>query len=176
MIWKHFLRRWKSFMQINNDIILNVESDSNELDKIIKDIVDKYAKELDEYMAKIKMVLTNPDDNLTDNELNKIMITLCSYAYFLSTEVETVGVRQDISDAIRSEKYNLAFMQSTGTVEFKKNQAESLVKEEDVVSLIYSRSYKMLKGKMDNTIRMSDAIKKIISNRIKVMELSLISV
>lgn len=102
MIWKHFLRRWKSFMQINNDIILNVESDSNELDKIIKDIVDKYAKELDEYMAKIKMVLTNPDDNLTDNELNKIMITLCSYAYFLSTEVETVGVRQDISDAIRS--------------------------------------------------------------------------
>ena len=67
-------------------------------------------------------------------------------------------------------------MQSTGTVEFKKNQAESLVKEEDVVSLIYSRSYKMLKGKMDNTIRMSDAIKKIISNRIKVMELSLKSV
>lgn len=67
-------------------------------------------------------------------------------------------------------------MQSTGTVEFKKNQAESLVKEEDVVSLIYSRAYKMLKGKMDNTIRMSDAIKKIISNRIKVMELSLKSV
>ena len=45
MIWKQFLRRWKSFMQINNDIKNNEESDSNELDKIIKDIVYKYVKE-----------------------------------------------------------------------------------------------------------------------------------
>lgn len=108
------------------------------------------------------------------DELNRIMIKLCSYAYFIVTKQELMGIRQDISEAIRAERYNEVYMNiSVGTIAKKTAEAESSVKEEAVIALIYNRVYKIMKGKYESVNRLIDVVKKIVSSRIQSMQLGL---
>ena len=160
-------------MRINNELQNKVEEDSKIIEDIVLDIVDKQTKEIDDYVRKIKTVLEQSADDLTLDDLNRIMIRMCSYAYFLTSKQELIGIRQDISEALRAERYNDTYMNlSSGTVARKSAESESAVKEEAMVALIYSRSYKILKGKYDSTVRLCDAVKKVISNRIQIMQLA----
>ena len=121
----------------------------------------------------IKTVLEMDSDDLTMDELNRIMIRLCSYAYFIVSKQELMGIRQDISEAIRAERYNEAYMNlTTGTVAKKTAEASEAVKEEAVVALVYSRAYKIMKGKYESVNRLIDAVKKIVSARIQTMQLT----
>lgn len=161
-------------MNINKELQDKVEADSNVIESIVIDIVEKQTKEIDDYINKIRYVLEKEADDLTLEDLNRIMIRLCTYAYFLTSKQELIGIRQDISEAIRAEKYNDAYINmSVGTVAKKTATANEAVKEEALIALIYSRSYKILKGKYEVTNRMIDAIKKIISARIQTMQLGL---
>ena len=157
-------------MEINRDLQNKVENDSSMIENIVIDIVDSKTKELDNYVLKIKRVIENED--LTIEDLQRIMIRLCSYAYFISSAQELMGIRQDISEAIRIERYNNVYVNLTvGTVAKKTAEASEAVKEEAVIALIYSRVYKILKGKYDVTNRMIDAVKKIISAKIQSMQI-----
>lgn len=157
-------------MEINRDLQNKVENDSSMIENIVIDIVDSKTKELDNYVLKIKRVIENED--LTIEDLQRIMIRLCSYAYFVSSAQELMGIRQDISEAIRIERYNNVYVNLTvGTVAKKTAEASEAVKEEAVIALIYNRVYKILKGKYDVTNRMIDAVKKIISAKIQSMQI-----
>lgn len=158
-------------MKVNEVTKATIESDSQILEKIVNDIVGSYTKELDEYVHKIKSVLDDDTDGLTEHDLNQIMIKLCSYMYFIGSKQELLGIRADISDALRDEKYHLAFMNATGTVASKESQALNSVKEEEVIKIIYDRAYKIMKNKYAAVDKWIDAIKKILSMRIKLMEM-----
>lgn len=151
-----------------------VEQDSQIVEEIVVEIVEAQTKELDEYVQNIKSVLEMDSDDLTMDELNRIMIRLCSYAYFVVTKQELMGIRQDISEAVRAERYNEAYMNiSVGTIAKKTAEAESSVKEEAVIALIYSRAYKIMKGKYESVNRLIDVVKKIVSSRQQQMALGL---
>lgn len=157
-------------MEINRDLQNKVENDSNMIENIVIDIVDSKTKELDNYILKIKQIIEYED--LTIEDLQRIMIRLCSYAYFVSSAQELMGIRQDISEALRIERYNNVYVNLTvGTVAKKTAEASEAVKEEAVIALIYNRVYKILKGKYDVTNRMIDAVKKIISAKIQSMQI-----
>lgn len=159
-------------MEINQEIQQKVEVDSQVIERIVIDVVEAQTKELDEYVQNIKKVLEMDSDDLTTDELNRIMIRLCSYAYFVASKQELMGIRQDISEAIRAERYNEAYMNLTvGTVAKKTAEAESAVKEEFIIALIYSRAYKIMKGKYDSVNRLIDAVKKILTSKIQTMQL-----
>lgn len=160
-------------MKINREIQERVEQNSFAVEEMVNQIVDKYTSELDKYVNKIKAVLESGEE-LELNDLNQIMIRLCSYAYFLSSKQELIGIRKDISESIKDEKYNQVYMNlSVGTVANKTAKAEEESKEEAIVGLIYDRAYKIMKNKYDSTVRLVDATKKIISSRISVAELGL---
>ena len=160
-------------MKINKEIQERVEQNSFAVEEMVNQIVDKYTSELDRYVNKIKNVLESGEE-LELNDLNQIMIRLCSYAYFLSSKQELIGIRKDISESIKDEKYNQVYMNlSVGTVANKTAKAEEESKEEAIVGLIYDRAYKIMKNKYDSTVRLVDATKKIISSRISVAELGL---
>ena len=157
---------------IDKDIQNRVENNAEKLEEIVNDIVDKYTDKLDAYMKKIHTVLTEEADELTEQELCKIMIVINSYSYFLGTKCELAGIKQDVSEMVYSEKYNHEFLVATGTINAKNATATLNTVDEDVIKIIYARVYKILKNKLDNTIRMSDGVKKIISLRVKAMELA----
>ena len=160
-------------MVVNEVTKATIEADSQTLENIVNDIVNSYTKELDEYVNKIKSVLDDDTDGLTEHDLNQIMIKLCSYMYFIGSKQELLGIRADISDALRDEKYNLAFMSATGTVASKESQALNAIKEEEVIKVIYDRAYKIMKNKYAAVDKWIDAIKKILSMRIKLLEIGI---
>lgn len=158
-------------MKLNEAIKSQVESDSLVLEQIVNDIVSSYTKELDDYVDKIKAVLDDNTDELTEQDLNQIMIKLCSYMYFVSSKQELLGIKSDIAEALRDERYNTAFMNATGTVASKESQALSAIKEEEVIKIVYERAYKILKNKYNAIDKWIDAIKKILTMRIQLMNL-----
>jgi hypothetical protein len=111
-------------------------------------------------------------DDLTESELSKIMIVLNSYAYFLGAKAELSAIKSDVSEMVYNERYNLELLTASGTVAARSSIASSKSQEEEVIKIIYNRVYKILKNKLDSTIRMSDGVKKIISLRVKAMELA----
>lgn len=158
-------------MIINELIKQKIEEDSNTLERIVNDIVSSYTNELDTYIDKIKRVLDTDTDGLSEHDLNQIMIKLCSYMYFLGSKQELLGIKQDIAEEIRKEKYSLSFLSATGTVATKDSIAQNNTREEQVISIIYDRAYKILKNKYTTVDKWIDSIKKILTMRIKLMEL-----
>lgn len=160
-------------MTIKKELQKQVEEDSAIIERIVQSIVSSYTRELDDYVDKIKTVLDDDTDGLTEHDLNQIMIKLCSYMYFIGSKQELLGIRADISSAIRDEKYNLAFMDATGTVASKESQAVNATREEYLIKIIYDRAYKIMKNKYSSIDKWIDAIKKIITQRVKFAELGL---
>lgn len=158
-------------MTIKKELQKQVEEDSAIIERIVQSIVSSYTRELDDYVDKIKTVLDDDTDGLTEHDLNQIMIKLCSYMYFIGSKQELLGIRADISSAIRDEKYNLAFMDATGTVASKESQAVNATREEYLIKIIYDRAYKIMKNKYSSIDKWIDAIKKIITQRVKFAEL-----
>ena len=147
-----------------------VEEESTQIETIVNEIVNSVTKEIDDYIENIKHELDGED--LTISELNLILMRLCSFSYYLASKQEMVGIRQDISSIIEKEQFNLYFIGSTGTVASKTSQAEEKTKEERVISLVWEKSYKILKNKYDSINRYIDSVKKIITGKIREMELS----
>lgn len=157
---------------MNKEIQDNVENNSLQIEDIVNAVVAKYTDKLDEYMENIHRVLTVEKDELTETELNKILITLCAHSYFINTKQELLGIRADISKMVRDTKYSNEYIISTGTVANRQMLSELAVKEEDVVSVVYDRAYKILKNKSNVVSQTIDSIKKILTVRMSMMELT----
>lgn len=161
-------------MRVNKELMGRVENNSIEIENIVLNIVNKYTNTLDDYVTNIKNVLEADSDSITMDDLNKILIRLCSYAYFISSKQELMGIRQDIADAVKAEKYNETYMNvSVGTIAKKTAEATEAVKEEATIALIYNRAYKILKNKYDSVNRLIDSVKKIVSSRMALAQLGL---
>lgn len=157
-------------LSYNKDKQYMIEQDAKSIDAMVNQIVENSTKEIDEYIENIKRELDIAD--LSISELNLILMKLCSYYYYLAREQEMVGVRQDIATIYEKEKYNLHFMGAVGTVASKTSQAEEKTKEERVIALVWEKSYKILKNKSAAINSYIDSIKKIITGKIKEMELN----
>lgn len=157
-------------LSYNKDKQYMIEQDAKSIDAMVNQIVENSTKEIDEYIENIKRELDVAD--LSISELNRILIKLSMYYYYLAREQEMVGIRQDIAAIYEKEKYNLHFMGAVGTVASKTSQAEEKTKEERVISLVWEKSYKVLKNKYTALGAYIDALKKVITSKIKEMELS----
>ncbi len=157
-------------LSYNKDKQYAIEQDAKSIDAMVNQIIENSTKEIDEYIENIKRELDVAD--LSISELNRILIKLSMYYYYLAKEQEMVGVRQDIATIYEKEKYNLHFMGAVGTVASKTSQAEEKTKEERVIALVWEKSYKILKNKYTALGIFVDAIKKIITTKIKELELT----
>jgi len=149
---------------MNIKLLEKVGEDSKPIEEIIKQIVDKEIGFIDEYINDIKKALDEED--LSIEELNRILIRLCTFSFHIAERQELIGVRSDIADMFHKEVYNNNFLDSVGTIAKKQSLAEELAKEEAVVSIVYNKAYKILKNKRDSIDRFADAVKKVIQSKI----------
>lgn len=141
-----------------------IDTDSKTIETIVKQIVDKEIGFINEYVDDINKALD--EDDLTVEQLNRILIRLCSFSFYIAERQELLGVRADISEMLHKEVYNNNFLDSTGTIAKKQSIAEESAKEEAVASIIYNKAYKILKGKRDSVDKYSDAVKKVIHSKV----------
>lgn len=150
-----------------------VEEHSKTITDIVCRIVDKYTADLDSFVERVKNGLEDKEKPLTTNELSNICMRLATYIYFASAMTEQLGIKDDISKAVYKEVYNNnRNLLEKGTVADKNTQAELSSQKEYLVNVIYSRSFRIVKEKVDSAQELLSSCKKVLTLRINELNLS----
>lgn len=152
-------------------IMAKIQENSTYLDKISDQVVDAYSKPLDSLMLYISNLLTD-SQTISDSELDTICLKLPATMYFVAQGQESLGIREDVSKAVKQEINNKVVSDSVGTIKDKECKAELETQQEYIVNVIYSRAYKKIKNKLDMSSEMLASVKKVISRRLFELELS----
>lgn len=151
----------------------NVEVNSRQLDNIVNEIVTPYVRDLDKYVAFIKDCLKDGENPPTTQELEDFCMNLSTYIYFASGMAEYLGIRDDIAKAVYKEMYNTSRNSLTkGTVQDKDSIATLHSQEEAIISAAYTRSYKIVKAKVDSAQELLSSAKKVLSHRMQAEQLT----
>ena len=158
------------------DIIFKVEQSSKKMDEIVDTIIITYVEELDNYVAHIDERLCDKTNPPNDEELDKFCLNLSSLIYFASSMGERLGIRDDIAKATYKEVYNTTRDSAEkGTVQDKNTLAELASQQEQLISICYTRAYRIVKAKVDSAQELLTSIKKVISRRMQDQQLTNIS-
>lgn len=148
-----------------------VEQSSITLERLIDNIVSKYDRELDEEIEKVKLALEEKE-KLSDEEVENLVMKVPVFMYFSSNGVETLGVEADMAKQVKLEVYNQKYLEAEGTINDKKAEAESMVINEQLVEIAFSRAYKKLKTKLEMAEHVFSGAKKVLSKRMQDIDLS----
>lgn len=153
-----------------------VESNSALMDEVVAGIIKPYCKDLDNYVTFIKDCLADGENPPTDEELDDFSLNLATYIYFAGGMCEQLGIRDDISKAVYKEMYHSKRSSiDKGTIADKDSLAELESQQEYLVSVCYNRAYKVMKSKVENAQELLSAVKKTLSHRMQVAELTRIT-
>ena len=147
-----------------NDILSHAESIVGT--NIINN-VNELTKELDCLIDQMHKKVLREEYQISDKELEKLIIRLPILIYELNNVLMKAGIREDLSKIIKQTNYNQAFSIQEGTIADKKSGAELAVKEEQLLETTWKRSVKIISQKMDIANDLLSACKKIYSRRIE---------
>lgn len=147
-----------------NDILSHAESIVGA--NIINN-VNELTKELDCLIDQMHKKVLREEYQISDKELEKLIIRLPILIYELNNVLMKAGIREDLSKIIKQTNYNQAFSIQEGTIADKKSGAELAVKEEQLLETTWKRSVKIISQKMDIANDLLSACKKIYSRRIE---------
>lgn len=142
-----------------------VEKVSLPLENIVNNIVKEHIGNLENVIHKIRDMLNDETDQLTDIEIDDIMLQLPILLFDNTDDQELVGMQSDLSSQIYKEAYNEAFKLARGTVADKTSAAELTAMTQKLDTLIYDRAYKIIKQKINMAVETLNAVKKIQSSR-----------
>ena len=145
-----------------------IEINSYTLETVVDEIVARYSGSLDKYVAFIADCLKDGENPPTDAELDDFVLNLAVYIYNVGSKGELLGIRDDISRAVYREAYNTSRSnQTSGTIADKDSAAEMASQKEAMISLCYSRAYKIIKSKIENAQELLSSVKKVLTRRIQ---------
>ena len=133
--------------------------------------VNELTKELDCLIDQMHKKVLREEYQISDKELEKLIIRLPIWIYELNNVLMKAGIREDLSKIIKQINYNQAFSIQEGTIADKKSGAELAVKEEQLLETTWKRSVKIISQKMDIANDLLSSCKKIFSKRIEEVNL-----
>lgn len=149
-----------------NEVVKRVTLNSREVDQLVENLVTEYCFDLDQYMTYIDNILQHTNNPVTDQQLEEFTLNLPSILYFTTSAQEALGIKEDISKAIRNEVYNRVREKAEGTVADKDAAAELQSQAEAIVNIVYSRAYKKVKLRVESAYEMLNSVKKVMTSRI----------
>ena len=156
------------------ELINKTEGDINFVEEVSDKIVKEKTEELDTLMHDIYNEVVNVE-NLVDEIIEKHFLKLTNAVYFISAKCEMLGFYDDMSKTNSKLAYNEAYFNTKAkqalqgnkpTVSDLQLQAENDSINEAVLNLIYSRSFKIIKVKLDAANEMIKTLSKILTSRI----------
>lgn len=139
--------------------------------KVSDEIVQEQIAELDLLMREIQNNIVNAPV-VDDFALERYLLQLTNALYFLNTRCDNFGFYDDITKANARLKYNQAYAENqlAHANDAKKptqndNQlyAELASVDENVLNIIYSRSVRIIKGKLEAASEMVRTLSKLLS-------------
>lgn len=156
------------------EVFETTEQNSTYYLDISNKLIKSYVGDFDQLMSDLKVDII--DNEATDLLLEKYLLELNNMLYFLSSKLETIGIKDDLSKMAAKEVFNEAYLSNREKDMERKNKttvaeltaiAEDESKYESVLNSIYSRVYKQIKMRMDAGYDMVNSIRKIITKRIQ---------
>lgn len=164
------------FSSLNPDAVskirLHVEDNSQVVDKIVLDIIEPYISDLDTYVSFVSDCLKDGNNPPSDAELEDFCLNLSAKIYWASGGQELLGIRADISEAVRKETFNNARDEHKGTVQDKNSKAELASQQEQLVSICYQRAHKTMKAKVESAQELLGSCKKVLTHRMEELQLT----
>lgn len=159
-----------------NKVVSDVDSRMTYFSEIGAPIIEFYTSDLDNLMKIIDDLVKSKTDEFNVNELQYYFMKLTAELYFVTTNVEKVGLLMDLSNMTYKDAFNTSLLNNSSTdakLTVAKLNAiadkESLA--ENVLNFIYSRTYKILKSKLDAANEMIRTLSKLISYRMQTSQL-----
>ena len=141
------------------------------IENAIHRIIDDHIGELNDVVEKIRTMLKDDTDILTDQEIEDILLQLPLLLYDVTDDQEVVGMQSDLAGLIYKESYNEALKIARGTVQEKTSASELATMTEKFDTVIYDRAYKIIRQKISMAIEILNAVKRIQATRTQGIEL-----
>ena len=146
----------------------NTEQTYVNLVSIANDIINGHIKDID---ADIKNA-TNNINNLTNDSIRQLIITLALKSYNFSEVKEKAVLKAECAEALRKEAYAIEYNKADGAVAARDNAAIINTSDEILTDAIYGLVSSLFKTKLDEIHRVIDALKTVLMSRMAEAKLS----
>ena len=153
----------------------SLEQALNNVELVYNDIKDIANDLLDEYTSDITSLITYISDhieNLTNDDLRKLILKLSVKAYSFGDIKEKAGIKAEIAEMLKKEKYAKEFILAEGAMAARDNQVILKVSDEVVTQAIYDLTASLYKVKLDEVRRMIDSLKTVLTSRLSEAKLT----
>lgn len=155
--------------KLNDSVVIATE--------MVDDVVNKYTAGLDEELIAIHKEVVDVDEPPI-TLIEKHFVKLANLIYWVSADVESVGVFSSLAKARAREKYNEAYLEAGNTEDKKKKPtvaeltaiAEGMTLYDSTLENIYTTAYKTIKNKIQYGEMVCNTLSKLYQRRIKESE------
>lgn len=138
---------------------------TKDIDEIIRNIVDSKTAEVTDVIHKIRTWLKDETTELSDIEIDDILLQLPILLYDAMEEQEIVGMNLDLANQIYKEAQSQAYNMARGTIADKNATADLKTRSQQLEKIIFDRSYKIIKQKFEMAIETLNSVKKVQASR-----------
>lgn len=145
-----------------------VEENSKVIDSLVDSIITKYSRDLHQFIENVKALIEEAkqrNSEVSDVDLEHIVLEIPVYMYFASNGLETLGIEGDNAKAIRMEVLNEIYLEAKGTIQDKQKAAELQTMQEYLIEIAFTRAYKKLKTQVEMADKVFSGAKKVLSKR-----------
>ena len=143
-----------------------------QMEQVIKNIVDSKTQDITIIVHKIRSLLKDDTPDLTDAEIDDILLQLPIVLYDSMEEQEIVGMQSDMANQIYKQAQSEAYKMARGTISDKNAVADIQTRQQQLEKILFDRSYKIIKQKFEMTLETLNAVKKVQSSRQQRYDLS----
>ena len=136
-----------------------------QIEDVVRRIVDNKTHEVTTVIHKIRSWLKDESQELSDQEIEDILLQLPILLYDAMEEQEIVGMQLDMANQIYREAQSEAYKLARGTIPEKNAVADLQTRAEQIEKIIYDKSYKAIKLKFEMAIETLNAVKKVQASR-----------
>lgn len=135
------------------------------LENIVRNIVKEKTADITRVIEQIRSFLKDETTELTDLEIDDILLQLPILLYGSMEEQEIVGMQLDMASQLQKEAYQQAYKLAHGTIRDKDAEADLSTRAQQLEKIIYDRSYKIIKQRFEMAVETLNAVKKVQASR-----------
>lgn len=145
---------------------VQIEDESQAVNELVDTLVNKYGRDLEYAIDKVRDSIRNNDNRpVTNEELEKFVMEVPVYMYYAIEGLERLGIEGDNALALKKDKFNRVYISTGGTIEDRTKQAELDTMTEYYVETAYKRAYRKLKEKIAKAEHVYNGAKKVLDKR-----------
>lgn len=159
-------------MEKVSEVVETTENNVSQFNNISDNLVTAYTHNIDKLMLRIDADVVHTE--AADEVLEKYILELSNALYFVGTNLEGMGIKDDLSKLAAKEVFNNAYLDAPVDSKGKKPtvaeitaMAEGESRYETIMNNIYSRAYRQIKYKVDAAYEMLASLRKILSKRMQ---------